>query len=179
MSTRKQSEQKKSAKAAPSASGAKQKTAKAAPSASGAKQKTAKVKAKNPLHDQTIEEIGESFDSVPALSFVFLASDTCMKGPSLISAVELVDAVAMGRNYGGPYPESLFQEALPKATQRRTEIIKAVEERVAELRRRSNESFILVWHAYGEEKPRLDHSENYSWCDMRDLLVDFLQQEVA
>ena len=139
------------------------------------------LRREKPLHKQSIEDIGEFFDGLPAFSFVFLSSEgTNGKGPTLISAVELVGCRSVDGSYDGPYPESMFQDDLRDAEKHCPELIQAVEARVEELRRRSDESFILLGHAQGMKKPRLDYSKNYSgWDQLREELVQYLQQEIA
>jgi len=142
------------------------------------KQKPAKVNAEKLLHRHMTYNIGEVFLDLPAFSFILLAPDIEMHGPTLISVIDLVQSLAADTPYKGPFPESMFQKQCAKAKKRHATIVKDVKRRVAELRR-SGEDFILVWHAFGDKRPRCDHSDGYTWRNMRQELVACLQMKLA
>ena len=98
-------------------------------------------------------------DRTPGLTYVY-ASSVRAWGPNLVSALAMFAKRTCGQTYEGPFPEPDFRIARRSALTRRQEIVEAVEKRVAVLKEAGG-NFVLLWQAFGEKKPHLDHSADY------------------
>ena len=141
-------------------------------SSTASAKKTGAKKAKNRLPYDTAFEVVQVLHNLPAFTFVLLGAGAMHdSGPTLASVVELIDCFATDSEYKGPAPESLFGDDLAKAKERCEDIIKKVQEQIAKLRQ-SGETFVLLWHAYGDTEAHFEHSEdNTDWYDIVERLA--------
>ena len=139
-----------------------------APSSKAIKRPT---RAKQVLSDEEfVEDLLDYFDGLSGFTFVANFFDRnpgyrMNYGPTLASAIDLLIRGRHGMDYLGPFPDpEIPVVALPAlANERCPEIVKAVEARVQELRRRGIK-FGLCWAAYGESpevSPHLDWSGDF------------------
>ena len=115
------------------------------------------------------------FDCCDGLIYVFLSDggsndegiDGC--GPDFLSAVGLFIGVCHNMR---------FEVQETKARQHTHDTVEQVQARVGELKNRPGVSFILFWHVEGEAEGHVGYSENYSWSDVREQIISFLQEEL-
>jgi hypothetical protein len=149
------------------------------PPKSAAKQTIARSLAETPLSELSITRIGYSFDSLPGFSYVLVSDDgSSMIGPTMLSGLGLLDAMAFGETYVGPHPQLEYQEKVAEGVNRHDEIVTAAEKRVAELQRRTDNAFVLLWHAQGMTKPRLDYSSHYTEHRAGQAVARYIVDEV-
>lgn len=139
----------------------------------GAKPTCTDLQRKMP-HDPLAEVIA-FLDHVPGLTYAF-ACEPKAWGPNAVSAMVMFEKCKRGLRYDGPIPEPDFQIARRAALPLRREIVEAVKQRVAELKQ-SGYEFALLWQAFGEEAPHLDHTGDYGtdWRENMKFVQNMLQ----
>ncbi len=147
-------------------------------------QKSRKSVLQEQLVEKEVDLAIEFFKSLPAFSFLFVASDgLCGIGPNASSAVELaIWSFNFGGGYSGPIPESRFKSERVDASKRRAEIVTLVEERLRHLRE-LGASFAMLWQLPDEFDPHLELSDDYreddAWKDLARLVPDEVSSQIS
>ena len=108
------------------------------------------TRSKQVLSDkESLEDLVEFLEGLPALTFVLYSPGISSYGPTLISALDMMSNASNVTSYSGPLPESEFAAAKVEAARRYEEITESVWTRMMQLRDKGV-SCVLYWHAFGD-----------------------------
>lgn len=106
------------------------------------------------------DDIAESFKDMVGLTFIFLSGRVCEHGPDVLCSTALLYYGTRDMPYRSPFPDNQFWDGGFETERERVQIEKAVESRLAMLRR-AGISYALCWNVVGQDKVRFDCSDDY------------------